>query len=520
MRIALAACVGVLVLAWAGAAAAGPNIGFADDATKYADDGGNRLFTEMNKLGTTTNRVAVFWDSGAPTTIQDQAFLDRMIPVAKRHNIQIVFAIYPEKASMSPVTADAVQQFCSYAVTVMKRYPYVRKVIIGNEPNQPRFWSPIWNADGSPASPAAMEAVLANCYDQIKGYDASIDVIGVGLSPRGNDDPNASSNASISPVRWIAALGKAYRLSGRTAPLFDELSWHCYPNVNTDEVETGYAWPNTGCVNAARIKLALWDAFNGTAQPMLAGYPVSTTGSTLFGNVSKMLIDETGWQVDTTNEAGYTNAENVPTISEAKQAQDYEKLVHLANCEPTLTDFHIFPLIDEADRSTLLQSGVLRVDFSERPSATDPTNSVQHAIAADGGSCSGGVWQTLGSFLYADNAVVPVYSTFPYQNPQPFATKIVQGGGIYVGLKAGEGFTYNVKFTAGTKTSEVKGKAPKTTATVKAPTGFGAGAATIVLAAETNPARTSTVTLALGSGTSSTGTGKPHKPKKHKKGKH
>jgi hypothetical protein len=160
-----------------------------------------------------------------------------------------------------------------------------------------------------------MEAVLANCYDQIKGFDSSLDVIAAGLSPRGNDDPGASSNSSISPVTFIAALGTAYRMSGRTAPLFDEWSWHCYPNIDTDEVETGYAWPNTGCVNAASVKLALWDAFRGTGQPLLAGYTPTTSGSTLFGNVSKMFIDETGWQVDTSSLPGYVNAENVPTTS-------------------------------------------------------------------------------------------------------------------------------------------------------------------------------------------------------------
>jgi hypothetical protein len=519
-----AALLGVLVLSWAGTASAGPNIGFADDATKYADDGGNRLFTEMNKLGTTTNRVAVFWNSDAPTTIQDQAFLDRMIPVAKKHNIQIVFAIYPVKPTEAPTTPDAVNAFCKYAVQVMQRYPYVRKVIIGNEPNQPRFWQPIWNGS-QPASPAAMEAVLANCYDQIKGFDSSLDVIAAGLSPRGNDDPGASSNSSISPVNFIAALGTAYRMSGRTAPLFDEWSWHCYPNINTDEVETGYAWPNTGCVNAARVKLALWDAFHGTGQPVLAGYTPTTSGSTLFGNVSKMFIDETGWQVDTSSLPGYVNAENVPTISEAQQAVDYEKLVRLADCEPTLTDFHIFPMLDEADRSTLLQSGVLRLDFSERPSATDPNNSVQHAIGADQGSCSGGVWATLGNFLYSTSAVVPDYTTFPYQSPQPYAAKKVVGGGIYVAMDAGEGFTYSVAFSNGVTTSTVKGATArgKTTATAKAPTGFGSGTATVTLAASMDPVRTTTTTVQLGSGSGGTtgkkGKGKP-KPKKHKKGKH
>jgi hypothetical protein len=489
LRKLLAATIGVLALAVTGAAAAGPQIGFAEDGTKYAEDGGARLYDEMNQILATSNRVAVFWDG--TQTIADQPFLDRMIPVAKAHNIQVVFAIYPQKATLAPTTADAASSFCDYAVKVMQRYPYVRKVIIGNEPNQPKFWQPIWNGS-QPASPAAMEVVLASCYDKLKAFDPTLDVTG------------ASSNSSISPVRYLNALGDAYRRSGRTAPLFDELSWHCYPNVNTDEVETGYAWPNTGCVNAARVKLALWDAFHGTGQPTLPGYPVTTTGQTLFGDTARMFIDETGWQVDTTGRPGYVNNENVPPVSEEKQAQNYEKLVHLADCESTLTDFHIFHEVDEADR-TGFQSAVLHVDFSERPSAT----SLRDAIGADDGQCSGAPWQTLGSFLYSTSAVVPVYRTFPYAGAQPFAAKTTSGGGVYVQLTAGEGFTYTITFKNGSQTKTASGSAPRTTATVKAPAGFGAGTATIVLKAETNPSRTSTVTLNLG--------GKPQATKKKKR---
>lgn len=487
MKRFLAVALGALALICTGVASAA-TIGFSEDQTKYADDGGQSLFTEMNKLGPTMNRVTVLWDASNPTVIQDQAFLDRFVPVAKKNNIEVVFAIYPSKPSQAPTTQAAADSFCAYAVSVMKRYTSVKKVIIGNEPNQPRFWQPIWNGS-QPASPAAMEVVLADCYDQLKAYDSSLDVIGVGLSPRGNDDSSASSNASISPVRWIAALGKAYKSSGRTKPLFDEFSWHCYPNVNTDSVETGYAWPNTGCVNAARVKLALYDAFNGTAQPQ-----------------NKMFIDETGWQVDTSSLSGYTGSENVPTVSEAQQAINYEKLVHLANCDSTMTAFNIFHIVDEQDRAGI-QSGVLRLDASERPSATDAANSIQHAMKADGGSCQGGVWQTIGSFLYSTTAVAPLYKTFPYQSPQPLASKTISGGGIYVAMQAGEGFTYSIVFKNGGNTQSASGSAADTTATSKVPAGFGTGTATVTLTAETNPNRQSVVTLDLGTGQTSSGGG-------------
>ena len=86
MKTLILAVLGALALMTAvSASASPPQIGFAEDATKYADDGGEALFTEMDKLLTTTNRVAVFYNADAPTVIQDQTFLDRMIPVAKAH---------------------------------------------------------------------------------------------------------------------------------------------------------------------------------------------------------------------------------------------------------------------------------------------------------------------------------------------------------------------------------------------------------------------------------------------------
>jgi hypothetical protein len=130
---------------------------------------------------------------------------------------------------------------------------------------------------------------------------------------------------------------------------------------------------------------------------------------------------------------------------------------------------------------------------------------VKHAITADNGQCSGGVGQTLGSFLYSTTTVAPLYKTFPYSAPAPFATKTVSGGGIYLQLTAGEGFTYTVTFRSGSKAAGASGAAPRTTAIVKVPAGFGTGTATVVLRAETNQSRTTAVTVALGT----------VKPKKH-----
>ena len=222
------------------------------------------------------------------------------------------------------------------------------------------------------------------------------------------------------------------------------------------------------------------------------------------------------------NQPGYTNSENVPVVSEAKQAESYEKLVHLANCEPTLTAFHLFHEIDEASR-TGFQSGVLRFDFSERDAAAASPNSVQHAIRTDNGSCSGGVWRTLGSFLYSNTEVVPDYTGFPYADRRPYAVATVSGGGRYVKLDAGEAFAYAITFKNGSQSSSKSGAAPTTSAAVKIPAGFGTGTATVVLKADVNPSRASTLTLALGPAGTKSLAGKVNghkakvKPKTHKK---
>src|SRR5919201_2718871 len=115
-----------LALALAGSASS-TTFGVADDAGKYSEDGGAGFFTMLTQLGMTENRMAVFWDPSQPTTIYDQAFLDRAVPEAMRRGIDVVFAIYPLKARALVDTPNGVKLFATYAAKVAERYPYVRK---------------------------------------------------------------------------------------------------------------------------------------------------------------------------------------------------------------------------------------------------------------------------------------------------------------------------------------------------------------------------------------------------------
>src|SRR5947199_5598338 len=297
-------------------AASSTTFGVADDAGKYADDGGAGFFTMLTQLGMTENRMAVFWDPSQPNTIVDQAFLDRAVPQAQKRGIDLMFAIYPLKARALVDTPNGVQLFAQYAAKVAERYPYVRKIICLNEGNQPRFHQPQFDDAGIGISGVVQEQSMAACYDALKAVDPGIDVIAFGLSPRGNDDFEAANNVSHSPIRFLKEVGDAYRASGLTRPIADDLSVHCYPNVNTDAPSVGYVWPKVGCVNLDRFKQAWWDAFHGPAQSLFRA-----AGDTSGGPFVRIFVDEAGYQAHVAPETAslYSGAENGPLVDDITQ---------------------------------------------------------------------------------------------------------------------------------------------------------------------------------------------------------
>jgi hypothetical protein len=163
----------------------------------------------------------------------------------------------------------------------------------------------------------------------------------MGLSPR------ASTSDSNEPLVFLRDVGKAYRASGRTTPIMDQLSVHPYPNPSSPTDGPGVGYPNTdrfGVPNLDRVKQAVYDAFNGTGQP-----------TTLNGLT--FVIDEIGWQTVTSG-SQYVNAENVRVISEQTQA-DYLKLLvtKYFACDPTVVGVQLFLLADEKYRNGRDESG-------------------------------------------------------------------------------------------------------------------------------------------------------------------
>lgn len=408
MRKALAAGLGVLAaLALAAAASADVSVGVNDDAGKYAD-GNAQFWQTMASEGLKQNAVTVLWDETRPTTIVDQSFIQHALPAAQAAGIKVVFDVYPMHSQAFTSDPSNIQRFGDFVGQLARTFPSVKEYVVMNECNQTRFINPQFSGDqkGSPNQSAALCGQgLAAGYDALKAVDPSIFVWGIGLSPRGNDDPTAPSNVSTSPVMFLQDLGQWYRQSGRTKPLMDGFDFHPYPIPQSLPFATGYASPTSASVtNMGRIYQAFYDAFKGTAQPTIGqqaggGLPVS--------------LNEVGIQTNNTGRAGYTGSENAATASggvlgdtgtEAYQAQWYVQMLNYVACDPNIKVVNLFHLVDEVDLGGW-QSGLFYVGYQPKQSAA----AVQQWIAQTGGSCTGTMtrWTPSATSLTTGTTVKP-----------------------------------------------------------------------------------------------------------------
>jgi hypothetical protein len=385
---ALLACALAALLA-AATASADIAVGVSDDLPIAAPAVAADFYTSMRDIGLRENRIAVKWDPNRPTGIANEAGLDRALAEAGSRGVSVVLSLYPLRPRAITDAPQAAGQFAAWTGIVARRFPQVRDFIVGNEPNVNSFWQPQYGPRAKAISCATYSGLLAASYDVLKGVNPAINVIGVGLSPRGNDNATARSNPSTSPVRCIRDMGAAYRASKRTRPLMDELSFHPFPNLATDPLGRGYQWPNAGLANLDRIKQAVWDAFYGTGQPV---FPESSFGrygalaSIAAADSLRFRLNEVGWQVEIVPSArsAYFGRENVATTDEASQAEIYAQAIPFIACDPAVRSLLFFHLVDDSNLDRW-QSGLIRADGTKRPSY----ESVKAQIARTGGRCGG-----------------------------------------------------------------------------------------------------------------------------------
>ena len=146
---------------------------------------------QMGALGLKQSVMTMRFVPSDPTTIQDGDALDRAIPVARARRP-------PRRARRLSLSAardrgrhgDAGRRSRPGSTLVAQRYPTVQQYVVMNEPNQPAFLRPQFGPTGKNVSAARAGAFLAAGYDALKAVDPTIQVIGLGLSPRGNDQPD------------------------------------------------------------------------------------------------------------------------------------------------------------------------------------------------------------------------------------------------------------------------------------------------------------------------------------------
>jgi hypothetical protein len=395
----------------AGTAAANLTVGVNDDAPKDAAVA-PWFFTTMQSVGLRIDALTLLWDETAPTDIAGAEKIDEALARARTLGLTVELDLYPEhsmaftggtRCAPSPDPEGCgdtwrIDEFAAWAAQVARRFPTVTQFVVMNECNQPRFVNPQWDTSGANQSAEICGRALAGAYDAIKAVSSADTVWGIGLSPRGNDNPSAASNSSTKPVTFIAALGTWFRsfagATGRTRGMMDGFDFHPYPVPQTLPFATGYADPKEASVtNLPRIYQAFYDAFNGT--------PQRTIGQQSGGGLP-LSVNETGVQTDSGDRPGYSGIEVSATASggvigafatEAYQASWYRQMLGLLACDPNVAFVNIFHLIDEPTLSGW-QSGLYYADETPKLSA----ETVGSWLSRTGGACSGALqpWTPLG----------------------------------------------------------------------------------------------------------------------------
>ena len=356
-RLAVAALV---LAAWAVPAhAGGPGmvVGASEDVVQQDSLVAAKAKLDLLRLvGFTAVRIGEVWAPGqsAPTALE-QAHLTAVTGAAKLDGMQVYVDVYNAGSRTTPLSAGDQDDFAAFAAAIARSYPSVTQFMIGNEPNNNRFWLPQFALDGSDAAAVSYESLLAKSYDALKAVSPSIDVIGGGLDPRGGDKPG-TGKPTHSPTTFITDLVAAYKASGRTLPIMDAFDVHAYEDNSS--LPPTFQHPKTTTIAIADYQklVNLLAGFDGTAQP----------GSTLSIVYGEFGVES---QIPADKASLYTGAEPATTkpVSEATQGQYYHDALAIAFCQPNVKAFFVFHAFDEPSLPGW-QSGVYYVDATPKAS--------------------------------------------------------------------------------------------------------------------------------------------------------
>jgi hypothetical protein len=193
-------------------AATGIKYGLTDDAWLLDGPGTleSRLGT-LDTLGVQVVRYSIRWDQVAstrpttPTDPTDTAYVwgkgDAVLNGLRAHGISVVLQLVGTPAwanggKASNVAPSSGLTFADFATAAARRYSWVKRWLIWNEPNQVRWLRP--------ANAAVYTTRLLNpAYAAIHAAIPGAEVAGGGTAPRG-------SSGGVSPVAWITGMRTAH----------------------------------------------------------------------------------------------------------------------------------------------------------------------------------------------------------------------------------------------------------------------------------------------------------------------
>jgi hypothetical protein len=194
------------------AAATGVRYGLTDDA--WLMDGPGALdarVSRLHSLGVQVVRFTIRWDQVAhtrPATAADPADPayvwgkdDAVLDALRAQGISVLLQLVGTPAwanggQASNFAPTSGSTFAAFATATASHYPWVKRWLIWNEPNQVRWLRPTTAA-------VYTTRLLNPAYSAIHAVIAGAQVAGGGTAPRG-------STGGVSPVAWIAGMYAAH----------------------------------------------------------------------------------------------------------------------------------------------------------------------------------------------------------------------------------------------------------------------------------------------------------------------
>ena len=351
-----------------------------DDAMKQADPKtAADLMKVSHDAGFDAVLVSSMWRPGETAlSAQDRLTLGNVVKAAADLHVRVFVFVWHGLSGSTPSTERARRNFAAYAAALAKKFPQIRDVVVGNEPNLNTFWMPQFGAGGKDVAAKGYLDLLARTYDALKAVSPHIQVIGGALAPRGSDRPGTRRDTH-SPTRFIEDLGAAYRASGRTKPVMDAFAIH--PYMRTSKLSPTETHADSTTITLAdypKLVGLLGHAFGGTAQR---------------GGDIPIYYTEFGVQtrVPAADRHAYTDV-NSPSANDAvspdTQARYYREALQLTACQPTVKGLFIFHTFDEIDLAGW-QSGLYYADQKPKPSLRAFQKAAAEARAARLTHCNG-----------------------------------------------------------------------------------------------------------------------------------